>query len=112
MGRQIVEACLPWAGLLVASVLAAWLLARLSGGRLQLARLRRLHRDQGGAVQSLAFVLVLPFFVMILLFIIQVSQVMIGTVWSTTRRSRPPAARSSGSRPTWAKRGPTASASI
>ena len=80
MGRAIVEACLPWAGLLAASVLAAWLLARLSGGRLQLGRLRLLHRDQGGAVQSLAFVLVLPFFVMILLFIIQVSQVMIGTV--------------------------------
>jgi len=80
MGRAIVEACLPWAGLLAASVLVAWLLARLSGGRLDLGRLRKLHRDQGGAVQSLAFVLVLPFFVMIMLFIIQISQVMIGTV--------------------------------
>ncbi len=80
MGRAVVMACLPWLGLLLASIAAAWLLAHLSGARLRLSRLWALHRDQGGAVQSLAFVLVLPFFTMIMLFIIQVSQLMIGTV--------------------------------
>jgi hypothetical protein len=80
MGHAILLACLPWLGLLVASVFCAWLAVRASGGKLHLARLRALHRDQRGAVQSLSFVLVLPFFVMIMLFIIQISQIMIGTV--------------------------------
>jgi len=80
MGRAVVMACLPWAGLLVVLVVCLWVLARLGGTRPRGGRLRRIHADQHGAAQSLSFVLVLPFFVMILLFIIQVSQVMIGTV--------------------------------
>ncbi len=80
MGRAILMACLPWLGLLVASVAVAYLLARSSGARLQWRRVRALHRDQGGGVQSLSFVLVLPFFIMVMLFIVQVSQLMIATV--------------------------------
>ena len=80
MTRAVLLACLPWAGLLVVLVVLLWGLARLNSGRLELGRLRALHRDEGGAAQSLSFVLTLPFFVMIMLFILQVSQVMIGTV--------------------------------
>ncbi|MCX7428054.1 MAG: hypothetical protein NTW96_20800 [Planctomycetia bacterium] len=80
MCRAILLACLPWAGLLVALVVLLWGLTRLNSARLELGRLRVLHHDEGGAAQSLSFVLTLPFFVMIMLFILQVSQVMIGTV--------------------------------
>jgi hypothetical protein len=80
MTRVVLLACLPWAGLLVVLVLSLWGLARLNSARLELGRLRVLHRDEGGAAQSLSFVLTLPFFVMIMLFILQASQVMIGTV--------------------------------
>jgi hypothetical protein len=80
MGRAILYACLPWAGLLVVSVICLAMLVRLDGSRLHLGRLRRLHRDQQGTVQSLSFVLTVPLFVMIMLFIVQVSQLMIGTV--------------------------------
>jgi len=80
MGRAVLMACLPWLALLLVSFLAAYLLVRLGGSRPRPGRLRRLHRDQTGAVQSLSFVLVLPFFVMIMLFIVQVSQLMIGTI--------------------------------
>jgi hypothetical protein len=52
----------------------------LAGGRLEPSRLRRLHGDQEGAVQSLSFVLTMPFFIMVLMMIVQVSQLMIGMV--------------------------------
>ena len=39
-----------------------------------------LHRDEVGSVQSLSFVLTLPLFIMIMMMIVQVSQLMIGTV--------------------------------
>jgi len=80
MGRAVVTDCLPWLGLLAGSLICAWFLLRLSGSRLELQRLWQLHRDQHGSVQSLSFVLTLPFFVMIILFIVQVSQLMIGTI--------------------------------
>lgn len=80
MCRAVLQACLPWLGLLLASVACAYLLARLNRSRLQLRRLRRLHGDQLGSAQSLSFVLTLPFFVMIMMFIVQVSQLMIGEI--------------------------------
>jgi len=80
MGRAALQACSPWLALLLVSLLCAAVLVRLSRCRLQLARVRRLHRDQQGSAQSLSFVLTLPFFVMIMLFIVQVSQLMIGTI--------------------------------
>jgi len=80
MGRAVLKACLPWLALLLVAFAAAYFLVRLNQSRLRLRRLRRLHSDQRGGVQSLSFVLSVPFFVMILCFIIQVSQLMIGTI--------------------------------
>jgi hypothetical protein len=80
MHRDVILACLPWVALLVVSILGLRGLVSLSGARMQLGRLRRLHNDQGGAVQSLSFVLTLPIFVVLMMFIVQVSQVAIGTV--------------------------------
>ena len=80
MNRAVLLACLPWLALLMASIFAAWALARFSRARLRLGRLRRLHRNEVGAAQTLAFVLTLPVFVWVLMFIVQVSQLMIGAV--------------------------------
>jgi len=80
MGRELLLACLPWFGLLLAAGMFLLALTRLNGSRPDPRRLARLHRDEVGSVQSLSFVLVLPFFVMVILFIVQVSQLMIGTV--------------------------------
>lgn len=73
-------ACLPWLGVLLVACAAAWGLLRLSSARAEWKRLLRLHRDELGAVQSLSFVLTLPVFVLLMLFIVQVSQIMIGAV--------------------------------
>ena len=51
---------------------------RVSGARLKLVRLKQIHRCEVGAVQSLSFVLTLPLFIMLVMFIVQVSQLMIG----------------------------------
>lgn len=78
MHRAVVEQCLP--GLLALLVLSGllWGLARCCGARLRWQRLREVHRCQAGGVQSLAFVITLPLFLMILLFIVQVSLLMHG----------------------------------
>ena len=78
VNRAILEACLPCLAALVAACVLLRLVTRLSGARLQWSRLRRLHRCQRGGVQSLSFVVTLPLFVMIVLFILQMSQLMIG----------------------------------
>ena len=80
MGRAVLQACLPWLALLLVSCACAYLLVRVNRSRIELRRLRRLHRDQLGSAQTLSFVLTLPFFVMIMLFIVQVSQLMIGAI--------------------------------
>ncbi len=73
-------ACLPWLALLILLILAAWVLLRSSRAQLRLGRLLELHRDEVGSVQSLSFVLTLPLFITIMMMIVQVSQLMIGTV--------------------------------
>jgi hypothetical protein len=80
MDRAVLMTCLPWLGWLVASSAVLLLLVRLSRAKPKLGRLRQLHADEQGSAQSLSFVLTLPLFVMILLFIVQVSQLMIGAV--------------------------------
>ena len=80
MTRAVLQACFPWAVVLATAVAAAWLLARASNARFEPGRLRRLHGDQAGGVQSLSFVLTLPLFVMVMMFIVQVSQVMIAQI--------------------------------
>ncbi|MFT5303921.1 MAG: hypothetical protein ACI814_004743 [Mariniblastus sp.] len=80
MTPPVLASCWPWIGWVVVSVVAARLLVVLSGAKLSLARLRSIHHSQDGSVQSLSFVLTLPFFVMILMMIIQASHVMIGNI--------------------------------
>ena len=56
MHRNVLIHCLPWLGLLIASlVILRWLIV-VSGARLHLERLRQLHRDQVGSVQSLSVI--------------------------------------------------------
>ena len=78
MHRAILQACFPWFLWLLAGFAGLWLMMRFSGARLRLGRLRNLHGCEEGSVQTLSFVLTLPIFMMIVLFIVQVSQLMIG----------------------------------
>jgi len=80
MGRAILLASLPWLGLLVLSLAAACGLAWLLRARPQFKRLVVLHRNEAGGAQSLSFVLTLPLFIWLMLFIVQMSQLVIGTV--------------------------------
>ena len=80
MHRAVLEACLPWLGALVAACLLLVLVVRCSGASVRWGRLRSLHRDERGAVQSLSFVLTVPIFVMIFMLIVQISQLMIGVM--------------------------------
>jgi len=80
MARAILTACSPWLAVLLVLILAAWALVRFSRVHLRLGRLLELHGDEVGSVQSLSFVLTLPLFIMIMMMIVQVSQLMIGTV--------------------------------
>lgn len=80
MNRAVLEACSPWLLLLAVSVAVAWAMVRSSGARWEIGRLKRLHADEVGAVQSLSFVMVLPMFIMLMLFIVQLSQVVVGTI--------------------------------
>ncbi|MGB6043244.1 MAG: TadE family protein [Pirellulales bacterium] len=52
----------------------------ISGGSARPARLLQLHRNEEGGVQSLSFVLALPVFMMVMMGIVQVSQLMIAQV--------------------------------
>ena len=80
MGRAVLTDCLPWLGLLALAAICALFLLRLSGSRIDLRRIGKIHRDQEGSVQSLSFVLTLPLFVMVVMLIVQVSQLMVGTI--------------------------------
>lgn len=80
MMQQAILSCWPWALLVVIAVVVSRILVSLSGASLKWSRLRSLNRCQEGSVQSLAFVLTLPFFVMIMMLIVQASQVMIANV--------------------------------
>ena len=65
---------------MVALLLCLYLVVYFNRSRLCWARIRTLHRDEVGGVQSLSFVLTLPFLIMLMLFIVQVSQLMIGAI--------------------------------
>lgn len=84
MSAAMLWACGPWLGCLVIGVAGLALTLRLAqvdyqGPRLW-GRLGRLHRCDTGAVQSLSLVITLPMFLLFVLFIVQVSQLMIGTM--------------------------------
>ncbi len=78
MQRSAMEDCLPWLLALLAAFGVLWLLVRFSGAHFSLARLRAVHYNEQGAVQSLSFVLTVPIFVMVMMLIVQISQLMIG----------------------------------
>lgn len=84
MHRAVLEACLPSLLALAAAFALLALLMRVSRRKVSpreiWQRMRQLHHCEQGAVQSLSFVLTLPFFIVICLFIVQVSQLMIGVM--------------------------------
>ncbi|MBX3452354.1 MAG: pilus assembly protein [Planctomycetaceae bacterium] len=77
MHRDILMACLPCLIALAIGCASLVVLCRVSRAGCNWRRLFELHRCQRGGVQSLAFVLTVPVFLMILLFIVQVSQLMV-----------------------------------
>jgi len=80
MTHAVLMALVPWIAMLLASIAALVVLARISRAKWDLRRLVRLHTDQQGSVQSLSFVLTLPLFIWVVMFIVQVSQLMVGQV--------------------------------
>lgn len=78
MHRAVLHACLPWFFWLCVASVAALLLVQYCGVRIDWRRLRRLKQCEEGAVQSLSLVLTLPVFLMLVLFIVQMSQLMVG----------------------------------
>lgn len=80
MHRQLLLECLPYVGLLVLSIGSLVGLLRLQRVRCNVRLIASLHRDEVGAVQSLSFVLTVPLFMMIMLFIVQLSQITIGKI--------------------------------
>ena len=78
MNRAVLQSLLPALAALATAFVLLRCVVGASGARLEIARLRKLHRSETGAVQSLSFVLTLPLFIMIVMFIVQVSQLMIG----------------------------------
>ncbi len=78
--QVILDDCRPALFALGVALVALIVVIRQSGCRLDLRRLGQLHRCQRGGVQSLSFVLTLPVFVMLVMFIVQVSQLMIAQV--------------------------------
>lgn len=78
MHRAVLQACLPWFIWLCVASGVALLLVQYCGGRLDWRRLRRLSSCEDGAVQSLSLVLTLPVFLLLILFIVQITQIMVG----------------------------------
>ena len=80
MLRAAAIECLPWLGVMIAAAIGLRLLMWACGSGADFRRLRNLHRDQSGGAQSLSFVLATPVFIMLMMLIVQVSQVMIGVI--------------------------------
>lgn len=77
MNRELLISLLPYLAAIVGSLLVLRGLVWLSGARWKFTHLAGLHRDQQGSVQSLSFVLTLPVFILIMMFIVQLSQIVI-----------------------------------
>jgi hypothetical protein len=80
MHHHTLTTCCPWFALFSASCVLLWILARASHATGDYRRLLRLHRDEVGSVQALSFVLTFPVFVWVMMLIVQVSQLMIGSI--------------------------------
>lgn len=81
MNRQILLGILPYLILIGGSVALLRCLLWFSDVRLDLKRLRQLPSDQVGSVQSLSFVMTIPLFVIVMMFIVQLSQLTIAKVF-------------------------------
>jgi hypothetical protein len=92
MHAAVLADCLPYLIAILLSVVFARLLLSVCSTRFRFSHLRNLHADERGAVQSLSFVLTLPIFVMLMLFVIQLSQLTIARM--TVEYSAYAAARS------------------
>jgi hypothetical protein len=77
MIREVLLWCLPCVAMVIAALAVLRLLVWANNVRPDWRRLLILHGDQRGGVQSLSFVLTVPLFVIIVMFIVQVSQLMI-----------------------------------
>ncbi|HVJ68580.1 MAG TPA: TadE/TadG family type IV pilus assembly protein [Caulifigura sp.] len=83
MTASLLQACLPILAAIAALGIVAAVLVRFAFPQHRQAasvRLIDLHRDTRGGVQSLAFVLTFPLLILIVLFIVQLSQLLIGVV--------------------------------
>ncbi len=78
--QSLFQSCWPWAVVVMVAFVALRLTLALSGAKLQLARIRSINRCEEGSVQSLSFVLTLPFFLMMVMLIVQASQIMIANM--------------------------------
>ena len=80
VNRQLIYDCMPFViGIAIMLAVLVFLL-RASGARFRRLRLGRLHADEVGGVQSLSFVLTIPLFIMIMMFIVQLTQLTIARV--------------------------------
>jgi hypothetical protein len=77
---QVLFSVGPWLALLGGCLLALWIIARCMRLHVHWGVLKQLHADQKGGVQSLSFVLTVPLFIFIMLFIVQLSQITIGQI--------------------------------
>ncbi len=77
MNRSLLESCWPGLLALAACFVLLRILARASGACWDWSRLGQVHRCEQGGVQSLAFVLTFPLFLVILMLIVQISQLMV-----------------------------------
>lgn len=77
MHRDILIACLPCFVVLCAAMLVLRGVLAIGAASWDWRRLTQMHRCQRGGVQTLAFVLTMPIFIMVVLLIVQVSQLMI-----------------------------------
>src|SRR5690242_12510616 len=77
MSRELLHDCLPYFLSMAVSVAILRLLVALSGAQFRLSAMKQLARDERGAVQSLSFVLTVPLFIMVLMFIVQLTQITI-----------------------------------
>ena len=67
LNRAILQSLLPAFAALAAAFVLLRIVVGVSGARLEIVRLRKLHCSEEGAVQSLSFVLTLPLFIMIVI---------------------------------------------
>ena len=80
MNREILLACLPCLYALLGASAVLLVIVRHSSASWNWSRLRQVHTCERGSVQSLSLVVTLPIFILMILFIIQVSQLMVGII--------------------------------